>query len=207
MVTKQQAAAAQAGDSKSARTRQRILDAAAHVLSRKGYAGTRLSDVAEQAEVQAPAIYYYFASREELIDEVMWSGTAQMREHVESALSQVPDGVDPLERLMVAVEEHLRHELELSDFASASIRNAGQVPESTRERQVVEENAYGEIWSAILKAAAKEGLLRADLDLYMAQMLIFGALNWTSEWWDPQRGSIDALVENAKSFVRHALTD
>jgi TetR/AcrR family transcriptional regulator, cholesterol catabolism regulator len=40
--------------SKSARTRQRILDAAAYVLSRKGYAGTRLSDVAGQAEIQAP---------------------------------------------------------------------------------------------------------------------------------------------------------
>ena len=41
-------------DSKAARTRERILDAAAHVLSRKGYAGTRLSDVAEQAQIQAP---------------------------------------------------------------------------------------------------------------------------------------------------------
>jgi TetR/AcrR family transcriptional regulator, cholesterol catabolism regulator len=41
---------------KSARTRQRILDAAAHVPSRKGYAGTRLSDVAGRAEIQPPAI-------------------------------------------------------------------------------------------------------------------------------------------------------
>ena len=41
--------------SKSARTRQRILDAAAHVLSRKGYTGTRLADVARAAEVAAPA--------------------------------------------------------------------------------------------------------------------------------------------------------
>ena len=43
-------------ESKSARTRTRILDAAAHVLSSKGFAGTRLSDVAEYAELQAPAI-------------------------------------------------------------------------------------------------------------------------------------------------------
>ena len=61
--------------SKSARTRERILDAAAHVLSRKGYAGTRLTDVADQAGLQAPAIYYYFPSREDLIEEVMWSAS------------------------------------------------------------------------------------------------------------------------------------
>ena len=55
--------------SKSARTRDRILDAAAHVLSRKGYAGTRLTDVADRAAIQAPAIYYYFPSRDDLIEE------------------------------------------------------------------------------------------------------------------------------------------
>src|SRR3981081_1345735 len=77
-------------DSKSARTRTRILDAAAHVLSVKGYAGTRLSDVAEYAEIQAPAIYYYFPSREDLIEEVMFSGIADMRKHLVEVLAALP---------------------------------------------------------------------------------------------------------------------
>ena len=46
---------ADSAESKSAQTRRRILDAAAHVLSTKGYAGLRLNDVAAQAELQAPA--------------------------------------------------------------------------------------------------------------------------------------------------------
>ena len=45
-----------APDAKSTRIRARILDAAAKMLSRKGYAGMRLSDVAEVAEFQVPAI-------------------------------------------------------------------------------------------------------------------------------------------------------
>src|SRR5947209_20378501 len=77
-------------DSKSARTRERILDAAAHVLSIKGYAGMRLADVAEYAELQAPAIYYYFSSREDLIEEVMWAGIADMRAQVSAVLAEVP---------------------------------------------------------------------------------------------------------------------
>jgi len=183
----------------------RILDAAAQVLSTKGYSGMRLGDVAEQAEVQAPAIYYYFDSREELVEEVMYSGIAQMREHLTAALENVPDGTSPMDRLMVAVEEHLRHELELSHYASASIRNAGQVPDSIRKRHLVESNAYGEIWSKILKDAAKAGELREDVDLHTAHMLVLGALNWTSEWWDPSRGKIDLLVENAKAFIGRGL--
>ena len=81
--------------SKSARTRSRILDAAAHVLSAKGYAGTRLSDVAEYAELQAPAIYYYFASRDDLIEEVMFTGIAAMRAHLQRVLDALPPETSP----------------------------------------------------------------------------------------------------------------
>ena len=192
-------------DSKSARTRTRILDAAAHVLSTKGYAGMRLTDVADYAELQAPAIYYYFPSREDLIEEVMWVGIADMREHLTSILSTLPSEMTPLERILVAVEAHLRHELEISDYATASIRNAGQVPESIRKRQIAEEVKYGEVWSALIRSAAAEGQIRPELDLYIAQMLVFGALNWTAEWWDPKRGSVDAIVHNAQSFIRAGL--
>ena len=112
-------------DKKSARTRMRILDAAAEVLSAKGYAGMRLSDVAQVAELQAPAIYYYFPSRDDLIEEVMWVGLADMRKFLNLSLDQAPEDATPLERILVAVEAHLRHQLEISAYATAAIRNSG----------------------------------------------------------------------------------
>jgi AcrR family transcriptional regulator len=193
-------------DSKSALTRRRILDAAAYVLSAKGYGGLRLTDVAAEAEIQAPAIYYYFPSREDLIEEVMWAGIADMREHMAVVLDSLPVGTPALDRLMAAVEAHLRHALEISDYTTASIRNAGQVPDAIRKRQIREEERYGEIWRGLINALAREGGLRADLDLYIAQMLVLGALNWTVEWWDSRRGSVDAVVANAQSLVRHGLS-
>jgi len=193
-------------DSKSSRTRLRILDAAAHVLSVKGYAGMRLSDVAEYAELQAPAIYYYFPSREDLIEEVMWVGIADMERHVAGILDDVASDVTPIDRIMVAVEAHLRHELEISDYTTASIRNAGQLPEGMRKRQVAEEAKYGEIWKKLIKEAAAQGQIRPELDLYIAQMLVMGALNWTAEWWKPRRGSVDKVVANAQSIVRNGLS-
>jgi AcrR family transcriptional regulator len=193
--------------SKAAQTRARIRDAAAHVLSIKGYAGLRLTDVAAVAQVQAPAIYYYYSSRDDLVEEVMWAGIAEMREHVALALSELPADTSPLDRVMVAVEAHLRHELEISDYATASIRNAGQVPDKIRKRQILEEGRYGEIWRRLINDVARTGALRPDLDLYLAQMLVFGALNWAVEWWDPRRGSLEAVVANAQSFVRNGLED
>lgn len=200
-------ASADIAESKSAQTRRRILDAAAHVLSANGYAGLRLNDVAAQAELQAPAIYYYYPSRDDLIEEVMWAGIADMREHVVAILDGLPADVSALDRLLAAVSAHLRHELEISDYTTAAIRNAGQVPPRIRKRQVLEEERYGEVWRRLINAMARSGELRADLDLYMAQMLVLGALNWAVEWWDPRRGSLETVVANAQSFVRHGLAE
>jgi TetR/AcrR family transcriptional regulator, cholesterol catabolism regulator len=192
-------------ESKSALTRARILDAAAHVLSANGYAGLRLTDVAAEAEIRAPAIYYYYTSRDELIEEVMWAGIADMREHVAAALTDLPDDTPPLDRLLAAAEAHLRHALEISDYTTASIRNAGQVPLSIRKRQILEEERYGEVWRRLINDLARQGRLRPELDTYIAQMLVLGALNWAVEWWDPRRGSLEAVVANAQSFIRHGI--
>ncbi|AHC26047.1 MULTISPECIES: TetR/AcrR family transcriptional regulator [Mycobacteriaceae] len=194
-------------ESKSALTRKRILDAAARVLSEHGYAGLRLTDVAAAADLQAPAIYYYFPSRDELIEEVMWAGIADMREHVASVLDEIPDGTPALDRLLVAAEAHLRHELEISDYTTAAIRNAGQVPQGIRKRQILEEERYGDIWRRLINDVARDGVLRPDLDLYIAQMLVLGALNWAVEWWNPRRSSVEAVVENAQSIIRYGIAD
>ena len=199
-------AAAEPGDSKSQRTRSRILDAAAHVLSVKGYAGTRLADVAEYAQLQAPAIYYYFPSREDLIEEVMYCGISDLRRFLQEALDELPPDTAPIDRIMAAVASHLRHELELSDYARASIRNSGQIPERLKTRQKKEEAAYNRIWRAMIKDAVAEEQIRADLDPPLAQALVLGALNWAAEWWDPRRSSVEAIVDNAQAFVRHSLS-
>jgi TetR/AcrR family transcriptional regulator, cholesterol catabolism regulator len=190
---------------KSAKTRKQILDAAAHVLSRKGYAGTRLADVASQARVAAPAIYYYFASRNDLVEEVMWSGLAHLREHVSLVLGALPPGAGPLDRIDAAVEAHLRYSLEVSDHTTASIRNAGHVPESIAIRYAAEASVYGDMWRRLLQDADNAGLLRPDLDPMAARMMVIGALNWAAEWWNPRRGSIDVVVRTAQSLVRHGL--
>ncbi|WP_082690643.1 TetR/AcrR family transcriptional regulator [Mycobacterium sp. M26] len=192
-------------ESKSQRTRQRILDAAAHVLSVKGFAGTRLNDVAEYAELQAPAIYYYFPSRENLIEEVMYCGISDMRQYLQETLDALPDGTAPLERILTAVEAHLRHELELSDYATASIRNSGQIPEHLRTRERKESAAYGKIWQRLFDDAAAEGEMRDDLDPRIVQGLVLGALNWAAEWWDPRRGSLDTIVASAQALVRSGI--
>ena len=191
--------------SKSTRTRERLLDAAARVLSEKGFAGTRLSDIAELAAVQAPAIYYYYSSREELIEAVVHAGAAAMHRHLTEALAALPAEAGPAERIEVAVEAHLRHELELSDYSKAIVRNANQLPETVSRRALAEVARYNDIWRTLIAELDAAGQLRVDVAPSVARMVVLGALNWSTEWWDPERGTLDEVIRTTQSMVLHAL--
>ncbi|WP_162251484.1 MULTISPECIES: TetR family transcriptional regulator [unclassified Nocardioides] len=186
-------------------TATRILDAAARLLAEKGYGGLRISDVAKAADVRPAAIYYYFASREVLVEEVLWFGMARLRRHVEETLLAAGDEVTAIDRLLLAVEMHLRYELEISDYTQASIRNAGQVTPEIRERQRQEFRAYRQLWLDLVDAAADEGGLAPDADRRLGVMLTIGALNGTVEWWRPHRGDLQTVIDHACLLVRHGL--
>ncbi|WP_067904898.1 TetR/AcrR family transcriptional regulator [Nocardia vaccinii] len=187
-------------------TRERILAAAAHVLSRRGVAGTRLADIAARAELRAPAVYYYFRSRDDLVAEVMREGQRRVREHVECAIDTASSTASALELIDTAVDAHLRIELELSDFASAVTRNAGQLPTDIMSTMQLESAAYHAVWRRLLEQLAESGQLRPGLDIGIARMLIIGALNWTAEWWNHENDSLDHLIKTAQSIVRNSLS-
>ncbi|MFD6894699.1 TetR/AcrR family transcriptional regulator [Rhodococcus sp. NPDC060086] len=190
---------------KSEATRERILFAAANVLSRKGYSATRLSEIAEAADLRAPAVYYYFASRHDLISEVMMVGQTRLREHVMSILDALPTETEPMDRICAAAAAHLEVELELSDFATAVTRNTGQLPDDIRARLRHDSQLYSRLWREMVESAYDAGQVRADLDRRAAIKLIMGALNWTPEWWDHSQGSIAELIATTQSLIRHGL--
>lgn len=193
-------------DTKAARTRARILEAAAQVLNRHGYAGTRLADIADIASVQAPALYYYFSSRDALVEEVVVSGQSTIIAHVTGALDALASGTSPLDRITAAVAAHLEVVLENSAFSSAALRNSGQLPEAIRRRLVDGQREYGELWRGLIADAHKAGDLAEGLDPAVARMIVLGALNWAPQWFDPASGSLDVLTATVQRFVVHGLT-
>lgn len=190
---------------KSARTRARVLDAAAELLSAHGYAGTRLSDVARAAGLQASALYYYFESREALVEQVLVTGATRMLERVTGALDALPDDADPVTRLGVAVEAHLRHALDLTAYATATIRIVEQVPEEVRTGARPALSSYRRLWRELVTAADPSPPDAPGIDPHVSLMLILGALNWAVEWWRDDRADLDTLIDTARTMVCRAL--
>ena len=186
---------------KSEHTRERLLDAAAKVFRDKGYAGARLADIAERAEMHVPGVYYYFDSKEALVEEVLRAGVARAFSFVAERVAAVPAGGPALDRLRAAIEGHVLVVLEIGDYTSANIRIFGQLPDEIRKRHLAQQRAYGDLWRGLLEDARATGELRPDLDLSVLRMLILGALNWTVEWYQPGTLSAAEVARNATTMI------
>ena len=186
-------------------TRRRILDATARVLAENGFAGTKLAAIAEYAEVRAPAVYHYFESRDALIEEAMWTGLAEMNVVMRQSLDALPAELTPLERLLAAIETHLRYMFSTSDYAVAYIRNTAQLPPRVRERQAQEEAKLAQLWRELFEAAENAGGLRSDLDTNLMRLSVVSSLNIVSEWWNPRLCTLTELVTMTQAMVRSSI--
>lgn len=173
---------------KADKTRTRVLDAAAKVFSRKGYTGTRLSDIAAEADMHPGSLYYHFRSREELVDEVLRVGQGRVDRFVRNRLAALPPDATKLARLRELITAHAEMVLEFGDYTSAMIRIIGQVPEDVHQRRLHDQRQYGQYWRSLFKDAQTDGELRADVDLSAMMMLILGALNSAPDWYRPGEG-------------------
>lgn len=87
--------------------RQQIVDAAAAVMGRQGYAGTSMKDIAAEAGVAQALIHYYFGTKEDLLAAVVRSLCDAMRGDAAAGLAD-PDAATPGERIRHALERARR---------------------------------------------------------------------------------------------------
>ena len=188
-------------ESKSGRTRQRILDAAAFSFQRRGFASVTLKDIAARAELQAGSLYYHFDTKEELVEAVLDAGVEGAIAATREAVEALGPGAEPLARLRAAIAAHLRVVLAESAYAHANLRMLSQVPDSIRERHLKRQRAYGAFWRRLFQQAAEAGAIRPDLDLSVVRMLALGALNWSVEWYRAGRRSPSEIAAHATTMI------
>ena len=85
-------------------TRQAILEAAERLFAEVGFAAARLEDVAEEVGIRRPSIIYYFASKQELYDEVEASIFAEMHRVTQARVAGL---TDPFSRLIALLDAWL----------------------------------------------------------------------------------------------------
>ena len=149
-----------AGETKSERTRRRILDAAAAVF---------------------------------------W-------DQVAAAVGRLPVSATPIARITVAIRAHTLSVVGRSAYATAQAHIVGSLPPELARTHRKDQRAYGAYWHDLFDAAQRAGEIDGEVDLLVARMLAFGAMNWTSEWFVAgQRSSPEHLADQAVRLFLHGV--
>ncbi|HEU4528551.1 MAG TPA: TetR/AcrR family transcriptional regulator [Actinomycetota bacterium] len=133
---------------KSKDRHQEILDAAARVITDRGLAETRISDIAEEAGVSPGLILYYFDSKDRLLSEALTYANDQFYLRMSREIRRIPSARDQLARLIdLSVPGLLPEYGRLDEWAlwiEVWVR-ALRDPEMAKDREFLDQRWRGQI--------------------------------------------------------------
>ncbi len=178
--------------------RRRVLDAAATLFVRQGFAATSMRDIATSAGMKAGSVYHHFPSKEALLVEILEQGIAVMVD----AFDQVADTASDFhQRVRAHIRAHLSALFEHGPYTRAHVTTFRYVPPGVQDTVVVARDHYEQRWAGLLAEGSARGDIRDDLDIGLVRLLVLGAMNSTVEWFDPQRGNLNELTDATIQLV------
>ncbi len=184
---------------RSARRRERILDAAFTVFSQRGYRHAGVDEVGRQAETSKGGVYFHFPTKESLFLELLRTTADRLVGKVERSMSDV---VDPIERADIALRTVLGVFAGHRTMARLFLIDAvGAGSEFQAELARLHQRFSGLI-SEQLDAAVVDGLIE-PLDTRIAGMAWFGALNEVVTRWlmDEQPGHLEDSYPTLRAIL------
>lgn len=180
--------------------RRELVKSAARLFRRKGFDATSTRDIAAAVGMQSGSPFYHFKSKGALLHAVMEEGMRTAIAQQAAALASLRARATPRETLAVLIRSHFDVLLGPgSDFIPVMLYEWRAL--TPRQRAAVAElqSAYEAQWVPVLQALHRAGALRADVKL--ARLFIFGALNWSAQWFDRKKGAtLDELTEAAMAL-------
>src|SRR5260221_13371946 len=180
---------------KAARTRGRVLDAAARLFSEKGYSAPTLKEIAEAADLKDGSLYYHFTSKEDLVDEVTRDGVFRAQQHIGEAIDALGPDASAAQRLRTAIRAHLESLCDLGDYPAAVLRIREHAPQAVRERQLTYLIPFGDFWTALIREAQEARVLPAKPSAGLVRDLIFGAMHATVSVGEGSTRPVDEVAD------------
>lgn len=188
-----------------------LLDAAQRLLAERGLEGFTMAAVAEAADVSKPSLYYYFDSKERLIEAIAERLFEREVAVLERAIDSAASGLDALEAL---VRERVR--LYAADVDAFRILYVWTLlvpmdPDAVTSVTYRESARINDRLVERLERERRDGKLRPDLDLRrlsnLAWILAHGLLLFRANLLATRsraRFSLDALTDEACLTLRRA---
>ena len=191
-----------------------LIAAAAKLFRQKGFDATSTRDIATAVGMRSGSPFYHFKSKGDLLYAVMAEGMRSAIEKQQLTLQNAPFPPNSLSNKEQSRQETrrllqvlIRHHFEVllspnSDFIPVMLYEWRSLTPRQRTTMAQLQRDYEAVWLPVLEALFASGQLKCPVKL--ARLLIFGALNWSVQWFDASKGaSLDELTDGAMAlFIR-----
>jgi AcrR family transcriptional regulator len=150
-----------------------ILKAAGRVFYLKGFEGTKIEDVAKEAGIGKGTVYEYFASKQQLFEEMVAYNRELHINSIQTALQAAGTFRGKFLALAKYQTEAVSKHIHIFETIVCSRIMAREVGALLLEQ----DNRVGEVLKTVVSEAINDGQLRADLDPEMVAAVMMGTIN------------------------------
>ncbi len=177
-------------------TRRKLFEAAVTLIAEQGFSSTTVDEIAERAGVAKGTVYYNFASKNVLFEELLRHGIELLATSLQAAAEEVADRggsrIDALDAMIRAGLDFISRYPALTQLYVAELWRTNRAWQSTL--MVVRQRAITVVEDVLREAVANEELSE-EIDIPLTASALFGmvlvaALDWQS--YQPDR-SIDEV--------------
>ncbi|MCY0951023.1 MULTISPECIES: TetR/AcrR family transcriptional regulator [unclassified Streptomyces] len=167
-------------------TRQKLYEAAVTLIAEKGFSATTVEEIAERAGVAKGTVYYNFASKNDLFEELLRHGvgllTVSLRTAAEETEARGGTRVEALDAMIRAGLVFIDRYPAFTQLYVAELWRTNRTWQSTL--MVVRREAVAVV-ETVLREGVERGELSAEIDVpltaaAMVGMVLVAALDWQS---------------------------
>ncbi|MGE4130398.1 MAG: TetR/AcrR family transcriptional regulator [Bdellovibrionales bacterium] len=180
-------------------TKYLLLKAATKLFAAKGYAGTVLKDIADEADVNISLISYHFDGKEGLYRSCLDRFGKERLELAERILRPAENYEEIKVRLQMFIEQMLSCFVDEPDLTMIIHRECELGLPVAKDIFATTFQKVFECLVDFFKSAVKRGILRGDVDPFIAASLLLGSLNHLGRMNSLNQSLFSFSIEDAET--------
>lgn len=178
--------------------RQQIAAAASRVFSEKGYDACTVDDIANLVNLKKPSLYYYVASKEDILSMVLDFAISEVSTNLEAICHSADDPVVKLKR---AVANHMMTLVRHFHAVRVYHNERKSVASKYMPTYLAKRKNYETMFKSILLEGMQQNLFNIK-DFRLTALMILGMCNWITQWYRPEGShTLRDIVEEYTSFI------